>query len=166
MKKCFSGLVVLLMLIGISGCGAIHGMKYNPPQNGPTAKIKFINNTKGELKIGFFAISKNCEQRRFIPHTLAGDESAFTTIYAEKELTFEYGIAFSNGKQVHAFLRFTPKEGAEYTLESKPGQNASLVDSVLLERIDNQPAKSIKLNELDYKPGAPWDENGKFCKED
>lgn len=166
-KSFFRLIVLLLMVVGISGCSSLRGITYIPPQSGPTAKIKFINKTKGELKVEFFEISKNCERRRFLSPLLAGEESAFIPIYAEKEFTLEHGIAFANSSQyVHEFFRFTPKESAEYILESNQSQNASSVNYVFQEKIENQPASNIQINKLDWKPGSPWDENGKFCRED
>ena len=151
--------VFLFFLFTVSGC-AVNPIKYEPPHEGATSKIYFINNSTDTISLTFFEESRNCKRRRFTdPIPPKGDTSHI--VRADEEFTFTYHLLTEDAKKYcRVNLRFTPISGKEYLFETLMSDQISCKWQ-MHEIENNRPAKDIIFEEIADK--LALDENGSFC---
>jgi hypothetical protein len=133
---------------------------YQAPESGPTATIHFKNTTQWELKVAYFATSKQCKGRRttgIIPPT----KEATHTVRAGDELTFEFHLtSVVTTFYCRTNLRFTPEDGAKYffvTFEERMRCKFRLAN------MSSGTPEPVPLKVVEWTQGS--NDEASFCKE-
>lgn len=147
-----------LMVVFLTGCA----VPYVAPSTGATSTIRFVNDSQKMLEISFYEISSGCKRRRITPIILPATE-AVHSVYADKELTFQYYLSNQGRGSAELYclvnIRFTPKTGSKYSFLTS--EVANQCKWIMFDDTDVARTFPVKLDVIPWSRGAS--EDGSFC---
>jgi hypothetical protein len=147
---------VLLVFLMV-GCSMFARKYYEPPKEGPTAKLTFATDSVLTLFPSMYEQSKNCKGKRMLGH-IGLNQNVDVLVKADDHVSFLF-IGGNGPLTCRANLRFKPSPGGEYKFE------ATMVNSKCFWKITRNdvgvssqdvPVWELKFNELALTDESEW----------